>query len=606
MQVLEHVARGASNREIARGLFIGEATVKKHLTRLSCELDVRDRAAAMRPRASGASSADPDDGTRMFKLIGRRRGLPREYDDFPDTPIEVSGQSVQRICRQYGLNLADTLSVIDAYRTLEADYAPFNTWLAASILRDLREAVRRDPDVHIVFLGRDGHALAAGCRGLDPDFVARHTVEARLSRPVMKALLRQHERREAHAAGRPSPRTPAPKREKGTSRTSFVRSEVARRFRERGQLRNTRAYLRRLGLPVDDPGAQVIVVDNGLLGSTSEAMHKAFGWDVQSHLALALVTPEHPRPDRIKGHLVHVPPEQPMGKGILPYVPCDPGLTFLGNQAVNLWESITQGPRQSVARVSVRGPVDERPQTMDPKFHLAPPRWKNPRAVRAMRTASLLLTYRHAARYRGQGLDTVLAELNEARKRFPLEVRRVAAGDPTVDRSLADLSWAGSWRWQFGSETRHQAGKLAKSRALGVIPPERQPSGPDRAPARAPLPGIEAHDSIGAATGDTCAWCLPSPDPAFAPRSGTRSGPAHPRPVAPTPGRDTPPVHVDPAYEAVLDVLRRSLGPLQGSTANPTPGPKVTPLVKTGAYPDLRVTLPSRGRHLAKGLERGL
>ncbi|MEU8137043.1 hypothetical protein [Streptodolium elevatio] len=541
----------------------------------------------------------------MFKLIGRRRGLPREYRDFPDTPIEVSGQSVQRICRQYGLNLADTMTVIDAYRTLEADYAPFNTWLAASILRDLREAVRRDPHVHIVFLGRDGHALAAGCRGLDPDFVARHTVEARLSRPVMKALLRQHERREARAAGRPAPRTPAPQREEGTSRTSFVRSEVARRFREHGQLRNVRTYLQRLGLPVDNPDARVIVVDNGLLGSMSEAMHTAFGWDVQSHLALALVTPEHPRPTRIKGHLVHVPPEQPIGKAILPYVPDDPKLTLLSNQAITIWEAITQGPRESVARVSGRGPIDERFRVSAPNFRLTPPRWKNPEAVRAVRTAALLLGYRHAVGYRGRDLDAVLAELNKVRERFPQEIRRVVAGDPTVNRSFADLSWAGSWRWQFGSETQHKAAKRARSRALGVVPPQRQPHGLDRAPARAPLPGIEAHDSIGAVTGDTCAWCLPGPEPAFAPRLGGRGGPAPLRLVTPTSGRDMPSTHVDSAYDAVLGVLSRSLSPIQGSTANPVPDHSVIPVVKTGAYPDVHIALPS-GRHLAKSLERAL
>ncbi|WP_436775954.1 hypothetical protein [Yinghuangia sp. YIM S09857] len=541
----------------------------------------------------------------MFTPIARRRGLPRAYHDFPETPIEVSGQSVQRICRQYGLNLADTMNVIDAYRTLAADYAPFNTWLAASILRDLREAVRLDPDVHIVFLGRDGHALAAGCRGLDPAFVARHTTEARLSRPVMKALLRQHERREARTAGRPAPRTAANKRDEGTSRTRFVRSEVARMFRERGQLRNTRAYFRRLGLPVDDPDARVIVVDNGLLGSTSEAMHKAFAWDVQSHLALAMVTPDHPRPNRIKGHLVHVPPERPIGTGILPYVPNDPKLALLSNQVITLWESITQGPRQSVARVSVRGPVDERFRKMAPKFHLTPPRWKNPQAVRAMRTAALLLAYRHAAGYRDRDLDGVLVELNEARDRFPREVRRVAAGDPTVDRSLADLSWAGSWRWQFGGEADYKAGKLAKSRAVGLAPPERQPSALDPAPGRAPLPGIAAYDSVGAATGDTCAWCLPSADPAFAPRTTARSDARHPRLEAAPPGRNTPPVHVDPAYDAVADVLRRSLGPVQDSAAVPNRGHQIAPPVKTGVYPDMHVTL-GRGRHLAKGLQWGL
>ncbi|NEB56523.1 response regulator transcription factor [Streptomyces griseus] len=47
LQILEHVERGASNREIARALFISEATVKKHLTHIYDKLDVRDRAAAV-------------------------------------------------------------------------------------------------------------------------------------------------------------------------------------------------------------------------------------------------------------------------------------------------------------------------------------------------------------------------------------------------------------------------------------------------------------------------------------------------------------------------------------------------------------------------------
>ncbi|MEU2880601.1 response regulator transcription factor, partial [Streptomyces sp. NPDC007070] len=46
-EVLVLVARGASNREIARELFISEATVKTHLTHLYAKLGVNDRAAAV-------------------------------------------------------------------------------------------------------------------------------------------------------------------------------------------------------------------------------------------------------------------------------------------------------------------------------------------------------------------------------------------------------------------------------------------------------------------------------------------------------------------------------------------------------------------------------
>ncbi|MEU4086995.1 response regulator transcription factor [Streptomyces aureus] len=46
-EVLVLVARGTSNREIARELFISEATVKTHLTHVYAKLGVKDRAAAV-------------------------------------------------------------------------------------------------------------------------------------------------------------------------------------------------------------------------------------------------------------------------------------------------------------------------------------------------------------------------------------------------------------------------------------------------------------------------------------------------------------------------------------------------------------------------------
>ncbi|MGO4631801.1 response regulator [Streptomyces sp. 2RAF24] len=46
-EVLELVAKGTSNREIAAELFISEATVKTHLTHIYAKLGVKDRAAAV-------------------------------------------------------------------------------------------------------------------------------------------------------------------------------------------------------------------------------------------------------------------------------------------------------------------------------------------------------------------------------------------------------------------------------------------------------------------------------------------------------------------------------------------------------------------------------
>ncbi|KAB8193552.1 response regulator [Nonomuraea phyllanthi] len=47
LEVLSLISRGATNREVARKLFITEATVKTHLLHVFAKLDVKDRAAAV-------------------------------------------------------------------------------------------------------------------------------------------------------------------------------------------------------------------------------------------------------------------------------------------------------------------------------------------------------------------------------------------------------------------------------------------------------------------------------------------------------------------------------------------------------------------------------
>ncbi len=54
LEVLRHVAAGASNREIAAALYLTEGTVKNHVTSVLTKLDVRDRTqAALRAHALG-------------------------------------------------------------------------------------------------------------------------------------------------------------------------------------------------------------------------------------------------------------------------------------------------------------------------------------------------------------------------------------------------------------------------------------------------------------------------------------------------------------------------------------------------------------------------
>jgi DNA-binding NarL/FixJ family response regulator len=47
LEVLQHMARGSTNREAAAHLFISEATVNTHMLHIYAKLGVSDRAAAV-------------------------------------------------------------------------------------------------------------------------------------------------------------------------------------------------------------------------------------------------------------------------------------------------------------------------------------------------------------------------------------------------------------------------------------------------------------------------------------------------------------------------------------------------------------------------------
>jgi DNA-binding NarL/FixJ family response regulator len=58
--VLRLIAAGKSNREIARGLFVSEATVKTHVNRIFAKTGSRDRAQATRYACTHGYAEPPE------------------------------------------------------------------------------------------------------------------------------------------------------------------------------------------------------------------------------------------------------------------------------------------------------------------------------------------------------------------------------------------------------------------------------------------------------------------------------------------------------------------------------------------------------------------
>ncbi|UGQ12266.1 hypothetical protein LO772_01235 [Yinghuangia sp. ASG 101] len=352
--------------------------------------------------------------------------LPYALRDFPATPIEVSSPDVWDICEQFGLGLQDTLTVHRAFLLTLRRFAPFNTWLAAGILRDLRREVARDRSVRIAFVARDGHVLAAAVRGLDPELFDRYCTEIRVSRKALEPLWKD-------AAGG---ELPLDEKAFRGYKGSFSAETAA------GAVGHARAYLRERGLPVDSPGARVVLVDNGLRGSIGEVFHLVFGWDTFSHLGVASVPARHPRPDRIKGHLVHAGPDA--WRGQIDYLPDEWSRTFLSSYVMRIWETFTSGPLKTVDHIGPDGPVAGREATwVKPRI---PRRWANPRAVLALRTSVLLAAHTHAVAQRSRRLGKVMRRNRPGRDRFVADMRRLVRGDPTLDSEYADMMWTTSHR----------------------------------------------------------------------------------------------------------------------------------------------------------------
>jgi hypothetical protein len=385
------------------------------------------------------------------------RDLPGELEQFPRRGIEQLLPDVGDICRAYGLDRADSATVDAGYRTVRQYLGPFNTWISAHILRDLRAQLNREPDRRVAFIGRDGHVIAAATRGLDPQLFARNGVELQLSRRVVEAAMLDHER----ITGQPFPLSEKAYR---TMRGWITEEDAV------GTVENLAAYLRTAEIPVGVPGAGLTLVDNGLRGGLGEALHEIYDLDTFTHLAVASISDADPRPDSKKGHLFHLGAEQWQG-GPVHYLPDDPRHTFLSNQGLHLWEGLTVGPHNTIAKMTAEGPQEMAPSREDSE-NVTPEQWRNPRAIQAMHTAVLLAAHHHAEQFRGRPLDAVLEATAPGRDEFTQQVRNWITQHGEVDQNLAVIMELNAGRLNCPTEAAYREMQaLTAKTAAGVAAP---------------------------------------------------------------------------------------------------------------------------------------
>jgi hypothetical protein len=448
------------------------------------------------------------DRTRAHQARSRDRDRPRATRDtflknFPRVPVDAVFTDPEGIARAFGVHRGGMPTVRDAYDVSYEYLGPYWTWVAGSILADLRREIAENPRRRVAFVGRDGHVMAAAVRGLDPDFFAEHCCEIVLSRGAMELMMVDWET--IHDRDFPID---------ASFRTSSTRID---RDAAAGAVDAMDAYLRDERLEVGPPGSALTLVDNGLRGSGREILAARYpDTDVRIHLAFLSISPDD-RPDGKKGHVFELPAEDWQG-GVTWYLPHEHEYTFLCNQALAAMECVGQGPLPEASGWTASGPDQTRPEDFGPYLTLprAPAEYRVPGVLEAAKTAVLLAVHDYARSVRDRPTND-----RNLLTPFTDQVRGYLLNDGTVDRRMAALMdsvvphWTyplaperspwnpamrGTKRYPWHPSPTPDTPRVVSSRARVVPnrPPSRNPT-PDEP---SPRSGFVDHLSAGTANND--------------------------------------------------------------------------------------------------------
>lgn len=342
------------------------------------------------------------------------------------------------VARAFRLGPVDAATVSEAYRLTKAYYGPIATRLAHAMLRDFKATARERPDHRVLFLGRDGHFLAAATRGLDPAFYAARGFEAPLSRVLVDAAVQDLEANHGVNFDR---------LERLRTRKFMVDQEGVD-----GAYGRLTRFLHANGVPVGRPGSSVTVVDIGIAGRVQSSLAEMYRATRVTGAYATHSRAEHdPYAHFKKGYWAHVVRQD----YTLPELPLHPAAgesLFASLEGLRVMEFL-KGPLSTADAIGADGVPEQTLQGDDPKSWsgltginpvVLAPEYAVPEVRDAVRTAALTAIRNHASQFRlrlaAQGpeaLTTLNSQAQLAEQHFGAWVHRTGTEDPQL-RSLLD------------------------------------------------------------------------------------------------------------------------------------------------------------------------
>lgn len=405
------------------------------------------------PDTDRPESKSPPDTRQPGQDPGARQPAPDRSDTAPnvDTHLDevlathpdpesiltdLDGTTtVAAIADQMGITDPEQRQALqDVFEASRDNAAPFIVKVASDMLTNLKAAAALNPDLRVVFLGRDGHSLAMAMSQLDPAFVAQHGHEVTLSRALVETAVQDLEKNEGlDVSDVDGFRNTKGKVDPDSVDGAFVRLTE---------------YFERLGIPMGVPGSDVALVDTSYKGTVQELLNAIYPeTNFQGHFMFYAASPVDPHPDNKLGYALDLDVENGNDGYPVKEMPADPARTFQQQDALGSIEEVFHGPLGSPKSIGPDGLPSQELQRheSDPLVGLNPEtvsdRFSDPLLREAAKRVALLPVAQIAhdiATQRAAGVD-VDADLQARYDNYVDQVRAWVEGDPSVNPKFAEV-----------------------------------------------------------------------------------------------------------------------------------------------------------------------